>query len=46
MQAYSEWLEENYNIVIVGAMAEAGMTYCVAQTTQPDRKRFSSIPYV
>jgi hypothetical protein len=45
MQAYSEWLEYNFGITILKAMAEAGMTYCVA-ALQSDDKRFSSIPYV
>lgn len=45
MQAYSEWLEDNFNITIMSAMAEAGMTYCVA-VAQSKAKRFQSIPYV
>jgi len=45
MTAYSEWLEDHFGITIVSAMAEAGMTYCVA-APQSKHKRFSSIPYV
>lgn len=45
MVAYSNWLEDNFGITITGAMAEAGMTYCVASSAD-DAKRFQSIPYV
>jgi hypothetical protein len=45
MTAYSEWLEDHFGITITTAMAEAGMTYCVA-ACQSNHKRFQSIPYV
>lgn len=45
MTAYSEWLENNFNLTIVMAMAEAGMTYSVVGP-QAKFKRFKAIPYV
>lgn len=44
--AYSRWLEDNHDLVIVSAMREAGEFYCVVKADTDYNSRFTSIPYV